>query len=230
MFRYAYLVGSLSFVVAWGLLYLGFAGARRAMLWTSLLLAPAGPISQYWHLQDYWRPTHLVRVEIGTWRFGVEDYLFAFAFAGLASGLFEFQARARGLPAPGPFSWLMVYRMLGYGTLGLTLMAILASGLGWNSLYAGALALFLPAVLMIGSRGELWLLSLATASEVAVLFWLFYWALFVPLFPGVIEAWWRLEDVSGLRLMGVPLEEPLWAFFGGLFGGPAYRCCAGEET
>ncbi|MFQ5895989.1 MAG: lycopene cyclase domain-containing protein [Nitrospinota bacterium] len=229
MVPYAYLIGSLSFVAAWGLLYLRATGARRAMLWTSLLLAPAGPISQYWHLQDYWGPAHLVRVELGAWRFGAEDYLFTFGFAGLASGLFEVQAQARGLPPPGPFSRWVVCRMVGFGTLGLALMALGASGFQWNSLYAGVLAIFLPAILMVGNRRELWWLSLATAAEVAALFWLFYWALFIPLFPGVIEAWWRSEGVSGLRVMGVPLEEPLWAFFGGLFAGPAFRCCAGDE-
>lgn len=230
---YAYLVGSLSFVVALALLYLSaegerLAGARRAMLWTAFLLAPAGPVSQFWHLRDYWRPVHLVAVELGAWRFGPEDYLFAFGFAGLGAGLFEVQAQSQRLPPPGRFSRWVVARMAGYGTLGLALMALAASGFGWNSLYAGILALFVPAAVMAGGRRDLWPLALLTAVEVAALFWLFYWALFLPLFPGAVGAWWRPEGVSGLRIMGVPLEEPLWAFFGGLFAGPAYRCCAGE--
>jgi hypothetical protein len=30
-----------------------------------------------------------IRIEVGKWTFGIEDYLFAFAYGGLAAGIFD---------------------------------------------------------------------------------------------------------------------------------------------
>src|SRR3989344_3799099 len=46
---------------------------------------------------------------------------------------------------------------------------------------------------------------------------------FIFLFPGIIQAWWKLENLSGVFVYGIPLEELVWAFGMGMVGGPVYE-------
>lgn len=66
---------------------------------------------------------------------------------------------------------------------------------------------------------------LPAALIAGVLFWLFYLALMLPLFPGWIEARWNLANTLVI-IAGVPVEEMLWAFTTMLFAGPVYRFCS----
>ena len=55
-FQYAYLLGTLGFLLIWIVLFLNRRDLRRKMLTMSLLIAPIGPFSELFYLRDYWRP------------------------------------------------------------------------------------------------------------------------------------------------------------------------------
>lgn len=78
-YRYAYLFLSTLFAAIWSILFLARADLRRPMAVVSLVTAPLGPVSEYWYLQDYWRPPTLTAAAIH-----VEDILFAFVLGGVA--------------------------------------------------------------------------------------------------------------------------------------------------
>ncbi len=77
------------FVAVWVILFILVPRIRVVMLWTGLLFTPAVPISEYWQLKDYWQPIYLINLGTANWRFGLEDCLLAFTFAGISGGIFE---------------------------------------------------------------------------------------------------------------------------------------------
>ncbi|MBU1656171.1 MAG: hypothetical protein KJ558_15385 [Gammaproteobacteria bacterium] len=217
---------ALIFLAVWVLCFAFSPRTRQAMLWTSLIGAPAGPISEYWHLADYWHPEYLVEMAIGTWRFGIEDFVAAFAVGGISAAVFETLALRRGwVPLPG-ISWGTLVRMELWGIAGLMFMLFFVYGLGLNSIYAIILGLFLSALLLLFGKWQTLLLALPAALTLALLLWLSYLLLLMTIFPGALEAIWKLEVTWGIRLAGIPIEEVLWAFFVGIFTGPFFRVCA----
>ena len=230
LFAYFYAVLASIFIVIWMALYFLIPRARLAMFWTSLLCAPAGPISEYWHIVDYWHPTYLVDIAIGRWRFGLEDFLSAFAVAGISTVIFESLALRRGWAELPRISFRTLLRITLRGGVCLSLMALLASGFGMNSIYAIILSMAISSLLMLFGRWEVFLLSIPTAVTLAFLLYLSYIVLFIFIFPRGIETFWNLEVTWGIRLTGIPIEELLWAFVTGLFAGPIFRVCSGKES
>ncbi len=51
----------------------------------------------------------------------------------------------------------------------------------------------------------------------------FVFALFNLAFPGYVVAVWNLKAISGIRLIGVPLEELMFAFTFGLYWSSVYE-------
>jgi hypothetical protein len=118
MIRCAYLVFCLPWAAAWLLFFKGFPRLHSSMLLMSALSGLAGPISEFWHRADYWRPEYGGPLAIGPWRFGIEDYLLTFAMAGVSMALFEigpFGKALRPLPAP---TWKTLVRLDMWGIWG----------------------------------------------------------------------------------------------------------------
>lgn len=229
MYDNAYLEGSLFWMVIWMFVYILLPRHRRAILWTSLLLAPAGPIIEYWSLQDYWNPVYIIDISIGKWHFGLEDYLLAFALAGVCAGSFESLAVRKGFPELPHISFRILIRMSGWGSLGLVLMFLLASVLQVGSIYSILLAVSATALLMLARKGQIFTLTLPLAIIFGLTYWIFYWLFFVPRFPGCFEALWNLEETWGIMWLGVPVEEVLWATVTMLYAGPILRVCSGRD-
>jgi hypothetical protein len=230
---YTYLLGACMFLGAWGILFVLVPLSRKPMVWSSLAWGPAGPLSEYWYHKDYWRPTYLIEIHLGAWRFGIEDYLFAFAFGGLCAGVFDLLLRAAGAKPTACFRAPRYATCLFLGVVCVASMGLLTTGVPLHSLHANIL------VFCIGAGGLLvrkrsWVPpALWTAGICASGMWCFYWGAYFRLFPGLVDQWWYRDTLSGLAVGGVPLEEVVWAWAAALFVGPAVRYClegpAGES-
>jgi hypothetical protein len=221
---YAYIVGAVFFVGIWAVLFAVLRQSRGPMLWASLAFGHAGPISQYWHLKDYWHPTYALGVKIGNWFFGVEDYLFAFAFSGLCAGLFDHLANRRGMRSPQfNISGFIKAVLLVLGCL--VAMGAMAGFFKLNSLHAIVLVFLIGSIALLARRPKWIGPAVQTAFILAGTMWVFYAGLFWRLFPATLHDWWNSPGLSGLSLSGVPVEEVAWAWISGLFVGPMVRFC-----
>ena len=227
MYTYAYLAAALFWMVIWAVLYVLARPQRRATFWTALLLGPAGPISEYWFLQDYWRPIFAVEFSMGALRFGIEDYLATFALAGVCAGVFEILAARRGFPPLPRITLAALLRATSWSSLGLGLMILIASLLHMGSIRSLLVVLPLTSLLMLARHKRLLALALPLAIASALTYWLFYLLVFVPAFPGVFDALWNLNQTWRIMWLGVPIEEFLWVGATMLYAGPFYRVCTG---
>jgi hypothetical protein len=226
-YTYTCVVYALLFLLAWTIVYALSRRARTAMIWTGLAFAPAAVIGELWHLKDYWSPTYIAQLRIGAWRFGgIEDYVFGFALAGISAGVFEILTLRQGLPALPRISLPAYLRMAGFGLIGLSLMVVSTALLHLRSMHTATVAIVLTALLMFVLRPEVAPRALLTALAFAGFFWFFYAGIIIPLYPGMIGAFWMPSGNLGIRLAGVPLEEVVWGFSASLFAGPVFRVCS----
>lgn len=225
MYQFAYLMGAVFWFLIWLILLFIWPRQRRAMIWSGLLLGGAGPISEYWFLQDYWDPVYFVEFQLGSWQFGLEDWLVMMAVAGVCTGVFERRASVHGFAPLSSITWRGITRLYGYCAVGLILMWLLGSLARIGSISALLFAITAVAGYMLATHRRLAPLSIRLAILAGAAYWLFYAGFFVPLFPGVFESLWKPEALSGIRLLGVPVEEFVWVSATMLFVGPLFRVC-----
>jgi hypothetical protein len=222
---YAYFAGVLCFLFIYGLFFAFVRKSRKPMLWASLALGHAGPISEHWHVKDYWNPDYLLKIRIGSWSFGIEDYLYAFAFAGLCAGILDLLARRSGYKELANFELLGFVKLMLFGLACLLAMVALVELLDFNSLHGIVIAFIFAATVILMRQRKLLVCALQTAFIVAAVVWIFYAGFFSRFFPAIMDEWWQVDAMSGVALGGVAIEEVLWAWAAALFAGTALRHC-----
>lgn len=220
MYQFSYLCGALGVGAVWLIFFLLRPDLRRPMIEMSLLFGIGGIAAQIVYAEDWWSPDNLTHTMIG-----IEDYLFGF-FAGGAAGfayevLFSKRLSDRNKPKPA-FS----FRYLG------SLLMLLFFGL----YYATDLHSFVPTILAFGIPTLLLLTmrpDLIGNSLFVALFSIFlsYCFIGVPelVTPGWVEATWKFDKLSGIRIGVVPMEDFVWFILGGAFMGPLYKYWKNKE-
>lgn len=214
MYQFSYLYGALSIGVFWSIFYLLRPDLRKPMFEMSLLFGIGGVAAQIVYAEDWWHPDNLTHTVIG-----IEDYLFGF-FAGGTTGfayevLFSKRLVDRDKPKPA-FS----FRYLG------SLFCLLFFGVFYatdlHSLVPTLLAFGIPTLLLLAMRPDLIVNSLFVALFSILLAYCF---IGVPelLTPGWVAASWQFDNLSGIRLGLVPVEDFIWFVIGGAFMGPLYK-------
>jgi hypothetical protein len=223
MYQYAYAVGGLYCLAIWVLVYRLTPGSRKVMLWGGILTTWMGPLFEFWHRRDYWRPEYFFPIRWGSWTFGLEDLLISFTFGGLAAGLFDLVLRRRGeeelasIKAAGAVRVLLV--LLAY----FMATSLFISLFQFNSLHAMVIAA-LGLALWFLSRRRQWIpAALITGLLSGVMLLISYWGFYFRFFPEVLHRWWLVSALSGLMVLGVPVEELIWASISSFFYGPAFR-------
>lgn len=214
MYPYAYLVWCLIFAAVWVLLYWIRKDTRREMLLMSFFAMPLGPISESFHIMDYWQPTTITGTGVGP-----EDIAIAFLIGGISAVLYEFmyQTRPERAPKPGVLTLVFVSYVVGAGIMYFGYLLGLPSIVATYTL----LALFAIVPLILRPR----LIRNALLSGVAFMTFLFlFYKLFFWMYPGIVDAWWF--GASGVRLLGVPVEEIGWGFLWGVVAGVGSELCA----
>lgn len=220
---YAYLLGSLFWLSIWFVLFALLRHQRRAMVWTGLWLAPGGPINAIFNLQDYWHPPYVFEFQIGTWHLGgPEDLILTFVLTGICAGLFEFYCALRAAPPLPSLRGNNLWRLALWPTL--VLIVLLAGiALGLPSIGAMFISIGLVSAILLAPFRRWWLPLAGLSLAFALTYWIIYLWVFVPLFPSAFATWWKLENTCGLRWVGVPIEEVIWAGLTFVFAGPYLR-------
>lgn len=222
-YQYAYLVSAtLLLFPIWLLLFLHRKDLRQELLLVSIVIGIIGPISELWYLQDYWRPE-----TFNGWTIGVEDFLFGFFIGGIGSVIYEElfgKHFTKRLDRTHHWRWFLIPIVILF-LLGLNIPFLYFD---INSIYASIIALLVTAAVMMYFRTDLWGDLFMSGVLVGLIMSVNY-LIFLKIFPEAIHRWWELENISGILVMGIPLEELLWAFSWGMVGGPIYEFFTGRK-
>lgn len=215
--HYGYLLGAVLFCAVWVALFLWRRSVRREMLMLSFFSLFLG-FTQSMFVGDYWRPESI----FGNGTLDVESFILAFCYGGVAAPLYELVhwRSPNYSPKAGNVFFGIAAAIFGVAA---TLAGIHI--FGWNSIYASSAALIVVGITMVAARSRLWKHALYTGVLFAILMFTVLEILEL-LIPGIIASWWRLENLSGVMIADVPLEEFVSAFSWGFFAGPASELAA----
>ena len=211
-YHYVWLIWSATFLAPWLALYIANA-KYRAVMWRMSLLTSTLGLTEPIFVPEYWNPPSLFELAQRT-GFDIESLLFSFAIGGIGTALYNTLTRFEVRPVETaerthrrhrlhavalmtPFvsfvplyvlPWNPIYAAVGSLLIGASAAVLCRPDLARNALTGGALFLGLYAVFMLGLR---WLT------------------------PGYIEQVWNLRALTGILIVGIPLEELL---FGLAFG------------
>jgi hypothetical protein len=218
--QYVWLFWSLLFLVPWGILYAVFPAQRRGMLWASLFTAPFA-LTEPLFVPKYWDPPSLFSLAQTT-RFDIESFFFCFGIGGVASVLYNvLTGRARIPLAPRPKGMhLARYHYVSVASPFIAFLLLL--WVPWNPIYPCIIAMFVGAIATMLCRPDL-----ARKTWIGGLLFVLYYLVFIIGLhlsqPGYIERVWRLSELSGILVWGLPIEELLFAAGFGLYWSGVYE-------
>ncbi|MCX6752587.1 MAG: lycopene cyclase domain-containing protein [Candidatus Nomurabacteria bacterium] len=192
---------------------------RIDILTMSFVFGILGPISELLYQQDYWLPQTFTGSRIG-----IEDFLFGFFIGGIVSVLYkELFSKFISRPRKGNHHLRFLFLFI---TAFIFLSNIFFYVFNINSIYASIVTFLLMALFMYYFRRDLFIDGLASGIFLAMTMFLAY-LIFLYIFPEAIHKWWFIKNISGILILGIPLEELIWAFSLGLIAGPAYEFFSG---
>lgn len=215
-YHYSYLVGVLIFWVTWVACSIVGKTYRAEIRWGTLIAAPLA-LTSFLFVPQYWTPPSLFNLDQRI-RVGIEDFLWAAAVGGIASVVGEIflkerlaairQSRHKRHYAPFLLV-VLVFFVLEFWHPGKTMNNTIIS-------FAGG-ALVLGYV-----RRDLVPLMLTSALSFTVLYFVLFLCLLV-LYPQFVQRYYNLRNLLGIYVLGVPIEELLFAATGGAIWSVAYE-------
>lgn len=217
--KFIYLVSLIPFALIWILLFYLRKDLRKEMIFMSLLIGILSVItSYYWWTLDWWRPLGVFQNTI------LEDFIMGFTSGGIMATLYEVLFKRTF------YKRKMHHHMSG----GLTILLILAQmtswfvyGIGVTTFWASTIAMTAVAIIMLVIRKDLFINSLLSGILMAAVSFLFYFFT-ILLSPNWLKVTY-LSGLSGIRLIGIPIEEFVFWFLAGMVFGPLYEYWQGER-
>jgi hypothetical protein len=219
-YHYSYLVGVLIFGAAWLACYLIGKSYRVEIRWGTLISAPMA-LTSILFVPQYWTPPSLFDLDQRI-RVGIEDVLWAAAVGGIASVVAEILLKER-------LSALrkgVRKRHLAPFVVVVVVFIVFELWHPGKTIYNTIIAFAIGAAVIAVLRSDL----IPTMLIGALSFALLYFALFLVflfLYPGFIQRYYNIPNLLGIYLLGVPIEELLFAGTGGAIWSVAYEYVQG---
>lgn len=218
--KYIYFVGNVIFLMIWLVFFAKRKDLREEMLFLGIIFAIMGPLAQgLWYTKDWWNPVTITGTSVG-----IEDVMLGFTNAGIASVLFEtvfnrkysrkikisMKAITKALPRMIVLSLILVIPIF----IGFYLFKT-------HSFIANISGFLLATGYILVNRPNLLKDSVITAALMPFVALPVFIVIYI-LDSNYIELVWQLRNLSGVIILGAPLEDLIWysavgLFIGGLF-------------
>jgi hypothetical protein len=218
-YTYVYLFGSLLFVPIWALWYWRSPASRRDMLIMSAIFICIGvPSEALLYTRDWWHPATVTGTLVG-----IEDVLYSIGNGGYMAALYAVITRSQLVHDRRPPT--LPLRVAPIAAIAI-LPFVLCLGFGVHSFIATSIGSIVALSIVLAARADL--------ARVAVVSGTVGTALAVPVylimevvFPGSIAATWDLPHLSGIYLLGIPVEDLVWYVYTAALWGTYYKFATG---
>ncbi len=218
--QYVWLIWSLLFLIPWLIVFIAFPRFRSRMLWTSLLTAPFG-LTEPLFVPEYWNPPTLFDLAQRT-GFDIESLIFCFGIGGIAVVFYNLLTGQRSVDLPPVEKVSVRHRYHQLVLVSPFLIFLALSVFKWNAIYPGIIAMISGGIATIWCRPDLFRKSLI--GGVIFIFYYFVFLLGLELLsPRYISRYWNFENLSGLIVVGMPIEEFLFALGFGMYWSSVYE-------
>lgn len=218
--KYVWLTWSSAFLIPWIVIFAVAPTHRKAMWWASLFTAPFG-LTEPLFVPEYWSPPSLFDLAMTT-GFDIESLIFCFGIGGIGAVLYNLLTGKSVQPVSEAEKHLPLHRHH-YKALAtpFVLFPVLYF-FPWNPIYPGIVAMLAGAVANVLCRPDL-----KNKTWVGGLLFLVYYITFLVGLewsaPGYIDRVWNLENLSGINVSFMPLEELLFAVAFGMYWSGVYE-------
>jgi hypothetical protein len=216
-----WLVGSLILLGMWFLIFIVKKRLRKEMFWVGLATIPLG-LTEPLFVPEYWSPPSMFDLASKT-GFDIESLIFAFAVGGIVAVLYEFFIKVRHKKIKEKKGFVKRHK---FGVIGLISPLIVFMSFYFlsdiNSIYSVSLAFFVGAIIVLICRPDLKGKVLLGGVLFAVLYFVSF-LVFNMIYPDFIQNVWNFSTISGILVIGVPIEEIMFAFTFGMFWSSIYE-------
>ena len=228
MMHYAWLYLSVFVFFVWLVVYvfLPKKHSRKEMLVVSFWTALLG-LTEPLFVPAYWNPPSLFDLAQRT-GFDLESLLFAFAVGGIAVAAYEtaFNPRHKKISRHERHQhWFHVWAVVSAPLVFILLLLTT----NWNPIYSASFALLVGFFTTWYCRPDLVTKMFVSGLFFTAMYFISFFSLNMA-FLGYTEAVWNLSALSGVLIIGVPLEELLWAFTFGLYWSSVYEHFGWDRT
>lgn len=209
--QYIWLLWSLILIAIWLVIYVSLDSKdkKREMLvvslWTSLL-----GFTEPLFVPAYWSPPSLFNLALRT-GFDIESLIFSFGIGGIAVVLYEFIFRSRHKTMSGKehhFSRHKFHILMILSAPVVLVVLLMTTHL--NPLHSSIIAMFIGGFATWYCRPDLKKKMIVSAFIFLALYF-FYFLTLIAISPSYVEQVWNLKAISGVLILGIPLEELLFA-------------------
>ena len=219
-YHYSYLVGVLIFGAAWVVCHIVGKNYRAEIRWGTLISAPMA-LTSLLFVPQYWTPPSLFDLDQKI-RVGIEDVLWAAAVGGIASVVGEILLKER----------LSTIRKGARRRHFAPFVVVVVLFIGlefWHpgrTIYNTIIAFAVGALVIAYLRSDLVPTMLVGATNFAVLYFALF-LFFLFLYPEFVRRYYNIPNLLGIYVVGVPIEELLFAATGGAIWSVAYEYVQG---
>lgn len=205
---------SLGLVAIWLIVFIIYREARKRMVLASLITMPFG-LTEPLFVPEYWHPPSLFNLAHQT-GFDIESLIFCFGIGGLGIALYDliFKVEHQEMsPAEKHHRrhrfhiWTLLSPMI--------IFPPLYAFSNWNVIYSATLSMFLAGLAALWCRPDL-KIKIWIGGVLFLLFYAVYFLSLALLARGYVEQVWTLAAISGIEIIGIPIEELLFAFTFGM--------------
>ena len=225
--HYAWLLWSLLLLVVWAVVYLFLRDRdrRKTMLvvsaWTSLL-----GLTEPLFVPAYWNPPSLFDLAQRT-HFDIESLIFSFAIGGIVCSLYDWifgkqDVAIAPMERHDPRHQFHLWALLSAPIIFVALLIFVPQ---LNPIYVADIAMIAGGIATWYCRPDLKKKMVVSAFLFLALYFLYFLTLIIA-YPGYVERVWNLAAISGILILGVPLEELMFAFSLGFYWSSVYEHAA----
>jgi hypothetical protein len=219
-YHYSYLVGVLIFGAAWLACYILGKKYRAEIRWGTLISAPMA-LTSILFVPQYWTPPSLFDLDQKI-RVGIEDFLWAAAVGGIASVVAEILLEEK-------LSGIRKRTRKRHFAPFLVVVVVFIALQVWHpgkTIYNTIIAFAVGALVIAYLRSDLIPTMLVGSLSFTVLYFALF-LIFLFLYPGFVQRYYKIPNLLGIYVAGVPIEELLFAGTGGAIWSVAYEYVQG---
>ena len=218
-YQYTYLIGNLVLLIPWLILFFYRKDTRKEMIYASVFFGIIGLIVEAVYGTDWWHPKTITNTLPGP-----ESFLFGFLVGGISAIIyciiFNKKVQIKKVSEKKENKRNLHFSIFLF--LGLIVFLIGTYLIKLNTFYASIPAFLIPLLIIWTKRKDLILNSILSGFLLLIIS---FFAYIIPelITPGWIASSWYLENLSGILIFKIPIEDLIWFFLAGLAIGPLYE-------
>jgi hypothetical protein len=171
---------------------------------------------------EYWSPPSLFDLAEKT-GFDIESFIFSFSIGGIGAVLYNLVFSAKPVRVDETEKKHARHRFHRYALFApLAVFPFLSVVTNLNHIYCGIIALLAGSLAALYCRSDLTRKILVGGLLFTVLYFIYFGSILI-FFPEYIKTYWNLDAISNLFVLGIPLEELLFAFTFGMYWSGIYE-------